>query len=433
MAKSELGESAFLEQNAQTLLEQIRNIARNNENTISRTIIEDLLKESHIQNITGTMEQILSELEGFGIQIDPPDYDETYPEEDAVGSVGHFVPADVSIRPRSMSVDQMIARLTYDEIDLQPSFQRKDNLWTLDQQSRLIESLMLKIPLPSFYFDATNDDKWIVIDGLQRLTCFRDFFVTKKLKLSNLEYLTEMNDKFYSELPRQYVRRLLESNLTIYTVEKGTPTEIVYNIFKRINTGGVTLEPQEIRHALYQGKATKLIEKLSKTEAFITATGGAISSKRMLDCEYITRFLAFTQLDYEKEYEDNIDQFLIRALKRVNTYTDSQISMIEERFSLVMEISHTIFGKYTFRRILPKGRRGMVNKAIYELWCVCLYDVLPDKQEVILKRREDVYCGFQALLKEKNFSGWINNGDKKSMISRIKAVRKMLEAIINDS
>ena len=127
------------------------------------------------------------------------------------------------------------------------------------------------------------------------------------------------------------MRRIKETTVVAYTVEKGTPDEIVFNIFQRINTGGTILKPQEIRQALYQGKATILIEKLAKCDEFLQATQNAIRSDRMQDREYVTRFIAFTELNFEKEYRGNIDEYLIKAMKLVNTYDDNKIRKLEKR------------------------------------------------------------------------------------------------------
>lgn len=91
-----------------------------------------------------------------------------------------------------------------------------------------------------------------------------------KQPLTGLEYMTDFNGLTFDELPRQYVRRIKETPIVVYTVEKGTPDPIVYNIFQRINTGGLHLNSQEIRHALYVGKSTAMLRRLAESEEFLT-------------------------------------------------------------------------------------------------------------------------------------------------------------------
>jgi len=413
--------------------EQLIKIANDHQKHISFTMVMDILKEHNKEISSEDVQMVVSKLASENkIIIEPFDESEDYGGGVAQVPEGAFVPADVNIRPRSMTVDAVVERLNYDEIDLNPGFQRRSDLWSPQQQSRLIESLMLRIPLPAFYFDATNDDRWVVIDGLQRLTAFKGYMVEQKLYLSGLEYLTELEHKNFKDLPRQYVRRIKESQLNVYTVEKGTPEAVVYNIFKRINTGGIPLEPEEIRHALYRGKATELVEKLASSSAFRVATGGTISNQRMLDCEYITRYLAFTEQDPLKEYQGSIEDFLNNGLKKVNRYSDDAVAAIEEQFYRVMNTCHALFGKYAFRRIGSDGRRGPMNKAIFELWAVCLAPLPKNQLDLLILRKEALTEAFNRLLENPGFSLAIKAGDKYSVAARIMQTQEMLGGILHD-
>lgn len=275
-------------------------------------------------------------------------------------------------------------RLENHEIDLNPSYQRKSNLWPPDQQSRLIESLMLKIPIPAFYFNATDDDNWIVIDGLQRLTAFLNYLVgagekKEKQKLEGLQYLKDFNGHTFDDLPRQYMRRIKETPVIAYAVEKGTPDEIVFNIFQRINTGGIALNDQEIRQALYQG---------------------------------------------------NIDNYLIKTMKLVNTYDDGKIAQVEENFKRVMSYCADIFGKLAFRKYNEKRRRGPVNKAIFEMWAVCFFNLTENQLNDIVRQKERFLQDFFALQQNNAFILAVKSGDPHSTSRRIKLARNMMEALL---
>ncbi len=139
--------------------------------------------------------------------------------------------------------------------------------------------------MPAFYFDGSDNSKWIVIDGLQRLTALKEFFVNKTLKLSGLEFLTDLNGAGVDDMPRSYIRRMNETQVITYIINPGAPVNLKYNIFKRINTGGLELEPQEIRLALYQGFATEYLKTLANEKIFKEATGYSVKTDRMLDRE----------------------------------------------------------------------------------------------------------------------------------------------------
>src|SRR5581483_2560482 len=117
-----------------------------------------------------------------------------------------------------MTMDLLLNRIRHNEIDLAPDFQRKEGLWKEDARSRLIESILIRIPLPAFYVDATDEEHWLVVDGLQRLSTLRDFVINKSLKLRGLDFLKFLDGKSYDELSRSYQRRIEETQITVYLI-----------------------------------------------------------------------------------------------------------------------------------------------------------------------------------------------------------------------
>lgn len=425
----------MLDEKLKELKNQIIQWARENNNTVSYTMIADILKEECENLDDRYLEQVTYELSSEGIVIEPFERDESYTANEEEPE--KFIPADVNIGQKPMNVYNLMERLEYDEIDLQPDFQRRGGLWTDEQQSQLIESLMLKIPLPAFYFDASEDNRWVVIDGLQRLTAFKNYLIgeksngkKEKRKLKKLQYLTEFNELTFDELPRQYIRRIKEAPIIAYTVEKGTPDEVVFNIFQRINTGGLQLSDQEIRQALYPGKGTDLIVRLADSKEFLEATQYSVKPDRMLDREYVTRFIAFTELDYKVEYKGNIDNFLIKGLKRVNNYNDQKIERIEANFKRIMRYVTEIFGKYAFRKYNSDWRRGPINKALFELWAICFYNVQDNDMNRIVERRQEFLTTFQKLLQDNEFITALKAGDTYSFERRVGMAQKLIKEFL---
>lgn len=416
-------------------IHQLEVYADKNDNIIWYDRVVDILYDKDDSVTDEVIESVIWELEKKGISVERKQ-DEDYVNDS--NNTNKFIPADVNISQRPMNVYNLMERLVNHEINMAPGFQRH-GVWTKEQQSRLIESLILKIPIPTFYFNAVDEGEWVVIDGLQRMTAFNNFLVGKKNEEGNwikekfcgLEYMEDFNGKTFDDLPRQYIRRIKETPIVAYIVEKGTPDGIVYNIFERINTGGVKLEKQEIRHAMYGGKATELIRRLAESEVFIQATQHAISPERMEDREYANRFIAFTELDYVKEYEGNVDDFLRKALKKVNQYDDRNIVRIEQTFYRVMQGCRDIFGKYAFRKYNnDTRRRGPINKALFESWGVVLSELPQDKINVLVHNREKLMVKLGDRMQDNEFALALKGGSPSALKRRIEIVREIVEEVL---
>lgn len=417
-------------------IKEIEKFAKENDNKINLLIVQDILKNKKSEVDEDSLNKTLEHLRERGIKILSLDMDEGYTAE--MEEPDKFIPSDVNITQVPTNISNIMERLENQEIDLSPAFQRNSDLWSDEKQSRLIESLMLKIPLPAFYFDASREDNWIVIDGLQRLTAFRNYLVgiacedgsVQKRSFIGMQYLTDFNGKTFDQLPRQYIRRIKESSIVAYTVTKGTPDEIVFNIFQRINTGGVQLNDQEIRQALYSGTGTDLLKKLSEKEEFKEAVQYAVKPERMLDREYVLRFLSFTELDYKKEYKGNIDSFLIKGLKKANSFTPEDEERVTENFIRVMNACKFIFGKYAFRKYNKNFRRGPINKAIFEIWAICFSELNDSQLEKINNKREEFLNKFGELLQDSDFATLLKAGDPYSYSKRIEKVKSLLKEFV---
>ena len=345
-----------------------------------------------------------------------------------------FDPLKVRVETKNAQMDALIKRIKNNEIELSPKFQRRSDVWGEDRQSRLIESMLIKIPLPAFYVDATNDDKWLVIDGLQRLTAINRFVIEQSLSLSSLEFLMECQGKKFSELPRSFQRRIEETDIVIHQIKAGTPDDVKYIIFRRINTGGEPLSSQEIRHALNQGEFVSFIEELAESKEFIKATDNGVSPRRMDDQECVLRFMAFTMSPPEKYDGYDFDLFLNNIMKEGNTLPKNKIYEYGARFRRAMEVSRKIFGNKAFRKFNVHGKRYSVNKALFEAVSVNIGNLKHEHQELLIKKRNDVVERMRELIEEdKDFDSSISQGTGsiKKVRYRFSAVKTTLEEIIN--
>jgi len=363
------------------------------------------------------------------------DESEVEPEDTASEEVitEPFDPILIRVEPKLMTIDLLISRMKEDEIDLMPGFQRRDDVWKEGAQSRLVESILIRIPLPAFYIDATDEDRWLVVDGLQRLTTLDRFILKKNLKLTGLEFLTQFEGKTYDDLPRSFQRRIAETQVTVYLIEKGTPPDVKFNIFKRINTGGAPLTAQEIRHALNQGPATELLTRLAASKAFKIATAGGVNPKRMDDRECVLRFLSFVITPYIEYYVKDLDAFLNEKMAEINRMSSVQRQELEERFIRSMEAAFKIFGLDAFRKkYQAHGQRYPINKALFEAWSVNLDRLDDDELSKIESRRTKVMEGFVGLMHERDFEASVSSGtgDIKKVKKRFGAIRDLLHEVL---
>lgn len=306
----------------------------------------------------------------------------------------------LKMEAKVLSIFQALRKISKGEIKLNPDFQRA-YVWDLEKQSRLIESVLIRIPLPAFYLDATNQLEWQVVDGLQRLTTLYRFCHTKEFKLKGLQFLKDLEGSSFDQLPKSF-QILLEddTSLQFYNLMPGTPIEAKYTIFSRVNTGGMQLTPQEIRHALNQGKITKVLERLAKEDIFIKATDGVVESKRMSDRELVLRALAFMEFDVDtyKEFGE-LDQFLLNMMSRFNKKTDEELNKLEQSFVNTVTFCYEVFGKYCFRKFYSiQGRRSPLNKALFEVWVATLYKLTAQQKKIILNKRQLLINNFVDLL-----------------------------------
>ncbi len=346
-----------------------------------------------------------------------------------------FNPKEINIKSKTMSLDNIIKRIRESEIDMAPDFQRKGDLWTPDKQSRLIESMLIKLPLPAFYFDGTEDEKWLVVDGLQRLSAIKNFVVDQSLRLQGLEFLEAVNGKTFSELPRNYRRMIEETEIVAYIINPGTPTDVKFNIFKRINTGGLVLEPQEIRHALNQGVPSKFVAQLAQLESFKDATQNVISPDRMLDREFVTRFLAF-YLNGPQGYRPDLDTFMTTSMGLLKTKTNEELNVIMKAFDNAMKLSKIIFDKWAFRKVYSTNeRRKPINKALFEVWSVELANLTIDEQTLARRHKIAIFNMFINLMNsDDTFVAAITSatGDRGRVNYRYNRIHEILYKCISD-
>lgn len=280
----------------------------------------------------------------------------------------------------------LIERLKFNEIDMNPDFQRHAELWDNSKMSRLIESILIRFPLPAFYFDASNEDNWFIVDGLQRLSAIRKFVVDKKLKLSGLEYLKDFKGIGYDKLPRTYTRRIDECPVTLFLIQPGTPDPVKYSIFRRINTGGLVLNNQEIRNAMTKPAIRQFLENLAADKYLKKAIGD--QSKRMVDQELVLRFLAFRFMDYEQS-KKNIATFLDEMINKLEKSSADDLDTYKKAFQKAIKRCWLVFQETVFEKSISgeNATRRRKNSTLFEVWTTAMSILSEDQTNKLIQSR----------------------------------------------
>ncbi|MDR2445468.1 MAG: DUF262 domain-containing protein [Spirochaetaceae bacterium] len=278
----------------------------------------------------------------------------------------HNYPLDnLLIRDVPRSVYEVCRRIEQGQYIMDPDFQR-DFVWGLDKQSSLIESLLMRIPLPVFYLAERYDGRIIVIDGLQRLTTISRYlkneFALRGLGKTNISLL----GKKFQDLPVKLQNRLEDTRLIMYVLDEKVPERARLDIFERVN-GGTPLSRQQMRNCMYCGEATRMLKALAMEKSFLGATGNSLSKKTMRDREFINRYMAFKVIGLDN-YRGDMDDFLASALQKINTMTKNETSELKEKFVKTMHNCELVWGRQTFRKHKPnQSARNVINAALFDV------------------------------------------------------------------
>ena len=284
----------------------------------------------------------------------------------------------IKIEQAQYSIFELKRKYDKDRICIDPDFQR-NLVWTNKQKSELIESVIMQIPLPLIYLAENEDGKLVVVDGRQRLTTFFQF-LDNEFRLKDLKILPQINGMNFNELEEshlysRYVTIIEDTQLVVQIIKYPTKDRVRFDIFDRVNRGGTPLNKQEMRNALYQGNATKLLDELSKMKSFKDATGGAISPKHMKDKYVILRALCFyllwrgNILDKNKkrmEYRSDMEELLGAGMNLFNKMDLNSIFLLKQLFDRTMTRAYQCLGKDGFR-IPSNGKiRRPISMTLFE-------------------------------------------------------------------
>ncbi len=340
-------------------------------------------------------------------------------------------PEKIRIHTKHYSLRQLVDMIADGDVDLAPDFQRH-YVWNWRQRWGLIESLLLGIPLPSFYFNEDTSGRLQVVDGVQRLTTIFRYVREKSFKLGGVTYLHDLEGQGFDDLAAMFRRRLNSAQFVGHVIDPQTPYRVKFDIFRRINTGGSPLSAQEIRHCMSGAKARGFLKQLTSHESFSTATGGALDGHpRMADREVALRFVGF-RLFTPDEYAQHgsFDEFLGVVTKRLDNSGNQCLDKLRADFVRGMTNCHVAFGRYAFRK-WPWGTdwRNPINRALFESWGSVLAD--HDETAVLAGAAELVKRAREMMTNDSDFIGSISGstGDVRNVRTRFRGVRQAAQEV----
>jgi len=317
---------------------------------------------------------------------------------------GDYPLDSVFVRTETRTVSDVVHRIENHRYILDPDFQR-EFVWSAEKQSKLIESCVMRIPLPVFYVAEAEDGRIIVVDGLQRLTTFARF-LADHLRLTGLSKGqataagTTLDGRMFSELPLNLQERVLDTQLTMYILDAKAPERARLDIFERVNSGE-PLTRQQMRNALYSGPGTLWLKEAAASSLFVAATGGALDRKAMRDREAINRFCAFKLLGRKSYTSGDMDTFLAQGLRRLTSLSDKEREFLRSGFDSALELNRELFGAHAFRRSLgsadPSPRRTPLNISLFEVCTVCMFGL---SKSIVETSKMNLRDGLIKLIRE---------------------------------
>ena len=323
-----------------------------------------------------------------------------------------------------ISVREIQLMITEQSLYLTPEYQRSLGIWDLKRKSQLIESLLLNIPIPPIYcieIDSADKILWEIIDGLQRISAINEFS-NNKFKLKGLEELTDLNDKNYKDLEKDFpkAKQMFDKALlSMVLIKKDSDSGIKFDVFARLNTGSVKLNTQELRNCIYRGDFNTLLKYLRENQTFLSMISRQKKiNKRMTDAEMVLRFFTvYSNINFEgqnltedyqqdivKGYKGSIKPFLTDFMKENQNPSKEWIETKKQLFENTIELVDQVLGKDAFRR---GTNRQLLNLAIFDLVMTsfALFD-----SEKILEKKDELKTKLLELLKTDEMNHLISTG-----------------------
>src|SRR6266403_5211495 len=264
----------------------------------------------------------------------------------------------VTSQTSDWTISALRDKLDRGQLDLQPKFQR-EYVWNTRPElpPRLIESLLLEIPIPPIYFGKVAEGRLEVIDGQQRLTTLVNF-VSNKFPLRKLHRMSSLNHKFFKDLPKQQQEKILDTPIRSIVIDAGANKELRYEVFERLNRGSMILNEQELRNCVYRGLFNDLLAELEKDMYWRKANDTDTPEPRFREREMILRFFAFA--NRLPNYTGSLKRFLNEYMGQYAPREPQDLKTHATQFRQTMQNLYAVFGDKSARlyEISSRNNRG---------------------------------------------------------------------------
>lgn len=307
-----------------------------------------------------------------------------------------------------------------------PNFQR-GYVWNRTQASRLIESLIIQCPIPVIYLSQNSDETLSVIDGNQRLTSI-SLFLNDGFPLTGLATYPELDGLTFSELDPRFQRHIINRTVRCIAILKETHPQIKFDVFERLNTGSVKLNPQELRHGIYNGTLMTKVEELAKGSLFKKLTS-TTNDNRMKGDELGLRY--FTLLERLNAYEKPMTVFLNKYAEENRFISQERVTELSNNFESNLSKCHFLYGDFSFKTFDENRRRPKANTALYEAQMLSMNTINPTLQQIDAINKDNVIDRLENLLRNDDFYNTITKAttDKNVVNKRITDYTRFLQTI----
>ena len=279
-----------------------------------------------------------------------------------------------------LSIADLVARIDRQTLILQPEFQR-DYVWSSAKAGQLIESVLLRIPLPIVYLSETEDSDWEVVDGQQRLTSLFSFIRGQfpdgtAFRLGRLRVRDDLKGKAFKDLSKSDQNALSNYTLRAIILNKESHPDVKFEVFERLNCGSVQLKDAELRNCMYRGPYNNMLAELASNDFLLKIRKTDRVHKRMEDRQLILRFLAMKRNSH-LNYRGAMKQFMNREMETHREASAGEVVSMKRQFEDAIESAWTVFGENAFRRWTPAlevgGTSSWDSKLNVALWDTLLY------------------------------------------------------------